>query len=157
METVTINGKKYQLNIDEAKKQGLLKEGNDRVKSWKEFEEKYRGEYGFQKIPSCDGPLCVIPTITILEIGTQLTMRESEALDAFSKLLKLRRDWIGDWKPDWEILEPRYCIVSIASRVEVQYMSLPLPSRALSFPTNEMAEEFLETFKYLLEEAKDLI
>lgn len=155
MGKVTINGKEYQLDIDEAKKQGLLKEGNDRVKSWKEFEEKYRGAYGFHRIPLCDGASWTIPTTAVLETGTQLTRRDADALDAFSKLLKLRRDWIGDWKPD--LGEENVDVISIdyvINRFEI--LSGYIPS-ALSFPTFKMADEFLETFKYLLEEAKDLI
>ena len=38
MTTITLEGKEYQLDIEQAKKLNLLKEKDSRVKSWKEIE-----------------------------------------------------------------------------------------------------------------------
>ena len=81
--TIKLEGKEYQIDIEQAKELGLLKEKDNRVKSWEEFKEKYSNQ-------------------VVHYTAAQLTVEEAKALAAFSKLLKLRRDWIGEWEPDWE-------------------------------------------------------
>mgnify|MGYP007053702070 CR=1 FL=1 len=49
MTTITLEGKEYQLDIEQAKKLGLLKEKGSRVKSWEEFKEKNIEEKYFNK------------------------------------------------------------------------------------------------------------
>ena len=71
MSDIILEGKEYQLDIEQAKKLGLLKEKDSRVKSWDEFKEKYSNE-------------------VLHYTATQLTENEAKALAAFSKLLKLR-------------------------------------------------------------------
>ena len=41
MTTITLEGKEYQLDIKQAKELGILKEKDNRVRSWEEFKEKY--------------------------------------------------------------------------------------------------------------------
>lgn len=151
MEPIILNGKEYQLDIEQAEKLGLLKEKDNRVKSWEEFRKKYRNRFGYfqsntitMKAPA--------PTSD----GDQLTQHESKALSAFSKLLKLRRDWIGKWEPDWTNNEIKYVLeASYNKNINVSlYLSV---NRPFSFPTLKMAQEFLETFRDLIEEAKTLI
>lgn len=138
MTTITLEGKEYQLDIEQAKELGLLKEKDGRVRSWEEFKRKYPNQF-FQ---------C-------------LTTHESQALTAFTKLLKLRRDWIGEWEPDWaDNSESKFCICnglrnSDNFRLTVNYFIYL--TKPLSFPTYQMAEEFLLTFRDLIEEAKILI
>ena len=134
-ELLTLNGKEYLLDIEQAEKLGLLKE--KKVKSWDEFKEKYSAQ-GFHNM------------------GTQLTLRESYALEAFSKLLKLRRDWIGEWEPDWENDKTEYYVIECIGNTIRMYPQR-IYSRNLSFPTKQMAHEFLETFRELITEAKILI
>lgn len=45
MTTITLEGKEYQLDIEQAKQLGLLKEKDSRVKSWNEFTKKYDRAY----------------------------------------------------------------------------------------------------------------
>ena len=40
-ELLTLNGKEYLLDIEQAKQLGLLKEKDSRVKSWEEFAQKF--------------------------------------------------------------------------------------------------------------------
>ena len=150
METVILNGKEYQLDTEQAEKLGLLKEKDDKVRSWEEFKEKYHNKFGYfqtntitRKAPSP------------VSDGDQLTPHESKAMSAFSKLLKLRRDWIGGWEPDWEDKSPKYLIHIWRNHIcfEVERNT----NAALSFPTEKMAKDFLETFRDLIEEAKILI
>ena len=135
-ELLMLNGKEYLLDIEQAEKLGLLKE--KKVKSWDEFKEKYSAQ-GFHNM------------------GTQLTLRESYALEAFSKLLKLRRDWIGEWEPDWNIVEERKYVIERKRISQFEVTVYFTNSRSLSFPSYELAQEFIETFRDLIEEAKTLI
>ncbi len=64
-----------------------------------------------------------------------------KAITAFSLLMCYRNVWIGDWKPNFiHPSSPKYCIDFMAgiARVGV-YWSV---SRPLSFPCEEMAQEF---------------
>ena len=70
------------------------------------------------------------------------------------QLEQLRNCWWGDWKPIWGISQ-KWCIrlfngvpsVGITTNI----------SKFLTFPTREMAEEFLKCFRDLIEKAGDLI
>jgi cyclopropane fatty-acyl-phospholipid synthase-like methyltransferase len=153
MTTITLEGKEYQLDTEQAKKLNLLKEKDNRVKSWEEFKEKYKSNiaYGFvdllgvEKFPG-----------GISSTRTQLTPHEAKALTAFSKLLKLRRDWIGEWEPDWKDVSTSYGVIWV-SKNEVKVNVASTLSFPLSFPDYKMAQEFLETFHDLIEEAKTLL
>lgn len=133
-----LNGKEYLLDIEQAEKLGLLKEKDNKVRSWEEFKKKYPNQF-FQ---------CI-------------TTHEAKALSAFSQLLKLRRDWIGEWEPDWyDFNNNRYCICNGFKTPDVIGLtvdSFVYLTKPLSFPTQQMAQEFLETFRDLIEEAKILI
>ena len=148
-ELLMLNGKEYQLDIEQAKKLGLLKEKDSRVKSWKDFAKKYDKAYIVNETSAFPIEANVFCT------GSQLTVHEARALAAFSKLLKLRRDWIGEWEPDWTNGECKYTIINWATNLQVEYCKVLCKS--LSFPTEQMAQEFLETFRDLIEEAKILI
>jgi hypothetical protein len=151
MTTITLEGKEYQLDIEQAKQLGLLKEKDDRVRSWKEFINKHLESKSFY----CnDGT--VNQTISPYGLSEQLTPHEAKALAAFSKLLKLRRDWIGEWGPDWEDMNTSYGVIW-ANKNKIQANTACTLTRTLSFPDYKMAKEFLETFHDLIEEAKILI
>lgn len=149
-----LNGKEYLLDIEQAKQLGLLKEKDSRVRSWEEFKEKYRSGYGhFYELHSDK----VLKTSSPISIGDQLTPHEAKAIVAFSKLLKLRRDWIGEWKPDWGITEEKKYVIERKRISKFEITTYFTNSRALSFPSYELAQEFLKTFHDLIEEAKILI
>ena len=149
-----LNGKEYLLDIEQAKQLGLLKEKDNRVRSWEEFKEKYRNVkgYWFDKIKGEVTLSC--GTMATCE---QLTSYEAKAIAAFSKLLKLRRDWIGEWEPDWDFYSQinKYVVVNWGNRLRTEFTKTI--SRPLSFPTEQMAKEFLDTFRDLITEAKTLI
>lgn len=150
---MTLNGKEYLLDIEQAMKLGLLKEKDSRVRSWEEFKEKYRSGYGhFYELHSDK----VLKTSSPISIGDQLTPHEAKAIAAFSKLLKLRRDWIGELEPDWmDSTTCKFIIGYIDNQIKVNVRNMSV--RSFSFPTEQMAREFLETFRDLIEEAKILI
>jgi hypothetical protein len=149
---VNLEGKEYQIDIEKAKDLGILKEKDTRCKSWKEFKLKCRGSKGYY-MDSLTGE--IYNPVNPLGTGEQLTQQEAIAIQAFSKLLKLRRDWIGTWEPNWYIAEDKYCIVVKDTHINVGCFSAI--QHTFSFPTREMAEEFLKCFKDLFEQCKNLI
>lgn len=74
--------------------------------------------------------------------------------DAFVKLDLLRNCWWNGWKPTWDC-SSKYCIRLWGNELCIGITTKF--SRFLSFPTKEMAEEFLECFRDLIKLAKDLI
>lgn len=75
---------------------------------------------------------------------------EAEAVYALTKLRLLRNQWVGDWKPGdytW-----RYAILNTFSRSIAACQTQA--TYCLEFPTEEMAKDFIETFRPLLEQAK---
>ena len=76
--------------------------------------------------------------------------------DALLKLEQLRDCWIQGWKPNWlEGNAQKYAIRKWRDKISIE--TTYVTHSFLSFPTYEMAKEFLECFKYLIEEAGDLI
>lgn len=148
-----LEDKEYQIDIQKAKELGVIKEKDSRCKSWEEFRNKYKKKQGYF-YDSYDAKIeQVCNPVTTEE---QLTENEAIAIKAFSKLLKLRRDWIGDWEPDWfNCHERKYCIEMYKEIFKVQdYREY---SRTFSFPTEKIAKEFLECFKDLFEQCKNII
>ena len=82
--------------------------------------------------------------------------KEAEAFLALMQLRQLRKAYVKNWEPDWKNdNEPKYCINLQANSFDVQcwyHMSNPF-----SFPTYELAQQFLDNFKDLLEIAKPLL
>ena len=153
MSDIILEGKEYQLDIEQAKKLGLLKEKDNRVKSDIEFVKKYCGVCGYSYNISAN---MITRSETPIYTADQLTPHEAKALAAFSKLLKLRRDWIGEWDPDWTNDTTCKFIIGYVDR-DIKVNVRNVSARSLSFPTEQMAREFLETFRDLIEEAKILI
>lgn len=153
-ELLTLNGKEYLLDIEQAKQLGLLKEKDSRVKSWKEFVRKYIGSRGYSY--NIAHEIITYPDPPVYT-GDQLTQHEAKAIAAFSQLLKLRRDWIGEWEPDWNIVEERKYVIERKRISQFEVTVYFTNSRSLSFPSYELAQEFIETFRDLIEEAKTLI
>ena len=145
-----LNGKEYLLDIEQAKQLGLLKEKDSRVKNWKDFPKKYDKAY------IVDETSAFPKEGNVFYVGSQLTIHEAKALTAFSKLLKLRRDWIGNWEPDWtNYTTCKFIIGCVDNDIKINVRNASV--RSFSFPTEQMAKEFLETFRDLIEEAKILI
>jgi hypothetical protein len=76
--------------------------------------------------------------------------------EALFKLEQLRDCWRQGWKPNWnDEKEYKYCISNYQGKFKI---SILCETRYfLSFPTYEMAEEFLKCFRDLIEKAGDLI
>lgn len=149
---IILEDKEYQIDIKKAKKLGILKEKDQRCKSWEEFKSKYENKKGFfYNSDSISVDIIDNPVMTV----EQLTENEAIAIKAFSKLLKLRRDWIGNWEPNWCEVEPKYCVTTVCNHLKIAKFCTD--HHAFAFPTKEMAEEFLKCFVNLFEQCKNLI
>lgn len=157
METKNIINIPEGYEIDKEKsteRQIVLRKTNNRVRSWKEYCDKMKGEDSY-----CFGNNWKIYsskfgcTPALSEFKDK---KDVEVLMAFSKLLKLRKDWVGDWKPDWtNIYQPKYAIANSSNKlVDCTCREISHP---LSFPTEEMRDEFFNCFKDYLEQAKSLL
>lgn len=75
---------------------------------------------------------------------------------ALMQLLVCREVYRHGWKPDWEKgTENKYCIINYFS--EIQPTDYCFTDRVLSFQSAEIRDQFLENFRDLIEEAKELI
>lgn len=146
MEIIEINGKEYQLDIDKAKEQGLLKEKDTKPRSWEEYEDTW---------------VCLNSHVTYasdynsndsLSYDIFNSEEEARAFCALGKLIQLRDAWCGKWKPDWNEMYTKYTIINARDRINLN--TAIFDSGVLAFPTEEMATDFLETFRNLIEEAK---
>lgn len=74
------------------------------------------------------------------------------------QLLICRNAWwkVLDWKPDWSGHDSKYVIRFIAGSVQ-KFDDINFESSILAFPTKEVRDKFLKTFKDLIEEAKELL
>lgn len=74
-----------------------------------------------------------------------------EAFLAYMKLIQLRNAWVKDC----DNVNMNYRIMASNCKIDILYCCLP--KMGLSFPTQEMADEFADVFKDLLETAKQLL
>ena len=146
METIIINDKEYQLDVEKAKEQGLLKEKDTKPRSWEEYEDTW---------------VCLNSNVTYaseynsndsLAYDIFNSEEEARAFCALGKLIQLRDAWWGKWKPDWNEMYTKYIIVN--DRGRITFNTATYSTRVFAFPTEEMRDDFLKTFRNLLEQAK---
>ena len=76
---------------------------------------------------------------------------------ALCQLLICRNAWwkqLG-WKPDWDKPDEKHCIVRKGEAADKQIKSFE--SCILAFPTFEVRDQFSDSFRDLIEEAKELL
>ena len=137
----------------------VFKKKDPKPRSWEEYccQQRTNGKYGYcinnvtSEIQEINWSLCTCSWKSVLP-SKELT----EAFLAMMQLMSLRQAWIGDWKPDWRSeYSYNYCIIDGGGSFEICILNQC--RYALSFPTKEMAEDFMNTFKDLLEVAKPLL
>ena len=90
-------------------------------------------------------------------ITVSLPKENEDAVRALCKLLSCRNAWwerLG-WKPDWDKPDEKHCIVRKGEAADKQIKSFE--SCILAFPTYEVRDQFLYSFRDLIEEAKELL
>jgi hypothetical protein len=81
---------------------------------------------------------------------------EAQAFRALMQLRQLRKAYVKGWDPDWmSDIGSKYCIE--VNNNELLVYSWHHKSHPLSFPSRELAKQFLNNFKDLLEIAKPLL
>lgn len=125
-----------------------------RVRTWEEYCEKMKGKISYYMDPSSGITLSIFGNHPFLsEFETE---EEVKVFEAYSKLIKLRKQWIEEWKPDWaNNYQEKYIIGNYSGVVAKD--TLIGSAHCLSFPTPEMRDEFFDCFKDYLEQAKILL
>lgn len=133
---------------------------NELPKTWEEFCEKYPvthnevvisdnsdiikfGDFPYpstKRDPDVDRNFCI-------------SEQEAEAHLALMQLRQLRKVYVKDWEPDLT----KACFGIVSSKHGINVSTLCTVYRNLSFPTYDLAEQFLTNFKDLLEIAKPLL
>lgn len=146
MKEIEIDGKSYLIDIEKATKQGLLIEKtNKRPMSWKEYETCY-----------------CLPTYSASDYNGNdrasyswfYAADEAKAFCALGKLIQLRDAWWGDWRPNWDNTNERKYVVSVVGDKVMGIFYSESKVYTLAFPTEQMRDEFLDTFKDLIGQAK---
>lgn len=126
-------------------------------RSWEEYREQVYNTKSFVAIiESCDGCFINRNRGEIPLISEFNTKEEAQAVIAFCKLIQLRDAWLGNWKPDWNDNTTRKFTIFCKRGVPTKDYSYTF-QHILAFPTQKMCDEFLETFRGLIEEAKSLL
>lgn len=134
----------------------VFKKKNTKPRSWEEYLELNTGFDGTGIDWNCGG----VQTTGLHHRGKAIVPTKYGApFIAMMQVMSVREDWIGDWKPNyymnmasnWGIeYEPNLGVFSIENHCRTN-------GGGLTFPTREMAIDFMNTFKDLLEIAKPLI
>ena len=146
------------------------KKENTKPRSWKEYchQQQEANSKGYYSTADCDiyEVSWNVPIIESSKWRNVLPSKElSEAFLAMMQLMSLRQDWIHkwsidnglteDWKPVWTGETYNYCIIVFDNKYVVEDLSIH--QHPLSFPTKEIATDFMDYFKDLLNIAKPLI
>lgn len=146
----------YELDKEQSnERQVVLRKIEDkRVNSWQEYCELMKGKDSYfvdmndsVRSSRFSSGLCV---------GEFEDKEDAVAFAALHKLISLRKNWVGDWKPDWTNTEEAKAVIVIVHN-EITIGVLHGTSSPLSFPTNRMRDEFFDTYRDILEIAKPLL
>lgn len=144
----------------------LVKDGDNYVikemkqnppRSWEEFCERCPKKMGEAFISSTSEIFVYnLPSIRDEKRDKNVctSKEEAEAFLALMQLRQLRKAWVGDWKP---VEDSFYWGVYNHITMGVMVDSFSTWNLALTFPTKEIAEDFLNCFKDLCETAKILL
>lgn len=80
---------------------------------------------------------------------------EAQAFLALMQLRLLRKAYVGYWKADFTNGKPKCCICNICNSILISTYNET--NHCLSFPNKELAQQFLDNFKSIIEIAKPLI
>lgn len=134
---------------------------NELPKTWEEFCERNPIKKGECWIECFDGKILGIADAGIegkrrdtqMDKNVCTSKQEAEAFLALMQLRQLRKAYVKDWEPDLT----KACFGIVSSKDGINVSGLCTVYRNLSFPTYNLAEQFLNNFKDLLEIAKPLL
>ena len=132
---------------------------NELPKTWEEFCERNPvtpDEYWIETIYSryCNSSRGRERDIN-MDKNICISLQEAKAFTALMQLRQLRKAYVKDWEPNWHCSLVKFCLIGDTNRIRVtdSYFC----QRSLSFPTQKLAEQFLNNFKDLLEITKPLL
>lgn len=145
----------YEIDKEQSNERKIVlkKIEEKRANSWKEYCDMMKGKDSY--VVDMYGNVRTTTFSDAPVVGEFEDKEGARVFAAFSRLIKLRKNWVGDWKPDWESGNPNFIIVNKRNNIEDgvgYYVSSPM-----IFPTAAMRDEFHATFKELLEIAKPLL
>lgn len=147
--------KGYEIDKNKStKRQIVLRSIDKKPKSWEEYCKKMRGNVSFFASSYGDinsSQFSQTPFVTEFD-----NEDDAKAFVALSKLKKLRKFWVEDWEPDWKNSNVAKFTI-IAEENEISKGEHYKANRSMSFPNEEMRDEFFDCFKDLLEQAKTLL
>jgi hypothetical protein len=133
---------------------------NELPKTWEEFCERNPvtpDEYWIETVDSryCNGFRDRERDIN-RDKNVCVSLQEAKAFTALMQLRQLRKAYVKDWEPDWmSDDDPKYCVYFYGGHIKIGKWGFT--SQVLSFPTDELAHQFLTNFRNLLEIAKPLL
>ena len=137
----------------------VFKRKDTKPRSWEEYCKNFKGQYYYIQNNKDNIATSFIPNGYGLVSAYKNYIPSKELAEAFlamMQLMSLRQAWIGDWKPNWSCgYSSNYCVVGAGDHFDV--CILGKCRCALSFPTIEMAKDFINCFRDLLEIAKPLL
>ena len=126
---------------------------NDKPMSWEEYCEQNPIKKGECRINTYSNCAELDPDERYANTDANVMFEDlCKAFIAYMKLIQLRNAWVKDCENGDE---DEY--LKIVYTAERGFYDVRLGKTGLSFPTSAMAEEFIKTFKDLLEVAKPLI
>lgn len=144
----------HEIDWQESAKQEkiVFKKKDTKPRSWEEYLELNTGFDGAGIDWNCGG----VQTTGLHHRGKAIVPTHLvQPFIAMMQLMSLREDWIGDWEPNWDGTSCYFCIIILDNKYGVD--KFHRYRQPLSFPTKEMAGDFMNTFKDLLEVAKPLL
>ena len=132
------------------------KQGTPR--SWEEFRKRYPVKKNEYCIKEPGYTLGAEANFETRNNATWCTSKEeAEAFLALMQLRQLRKAWVGDWEQPSSNTYIAVIAYNINNKEVVVETGKYWSNMTLSFPTREMAEDFLNCFKDLCETAKILL
>lgn len=131
-------------------------------KTWEEFCELYDIHFPNEYFIDPDSNIAIFPGGLGRDVNSCKnllpTLETVEAHLALMQLHQLRDCYRQGWKPDWKNNNlPKYCIFPVNTERKFDVDSFYERHAFLSFQSRKLAEEFLNNFKDLIEQAGDLI
>lgn len=151
----------YSLEALTAVVSALFKEyekQNELPKTWEEFcvKNKIKKGESYISLDSQIRELSGSERDSTTDRNVCISKQEAEAFLALNQLRQLRKAYVKDWEPNWNMPEIKYVIKVIGGHcfriIEKDFEISPL-----SFPTAKLANQFLTNFKDLIEIAKPLL
>lgn len=134
---------------------------NDKPRTWEEFCKNYPLRAGESYINTNAEVMSCVYYNGVRDLNSDknycISKQEAEAVLALIQLRQLRKAWVGDWKQPNSRTRIAAIVYNINNKEVAVQPGIYWVNKTLSFPTPEMAKDFLNCFKDLCEAAKILL